>query len=371
MQPKPQEVPGYFVWQAPGKPFAVHLSLDVVDRLSNDIQRGFGAVPKRGAEVGGVLFGRIEAGESTIVRVDDFEAVACEYGRGPSYYLSSEEQETFGKAASSERDGSLRPVGYYRSHTRDGAASLGPEDLDLMGRYFPDADQVALLVKPFATKVSLAGFLVREDGVFPAETPLEFPFRRREMTGEAPPARRSMTERRPRVREQSSEPRGGPAEAPEYDSRSDYAPTYAPELPVYLDEFAEPPPKRRPVWMWFPLVLILAGLIAALGYQAALTFAPRLHGGVSPEAFALDLSVTRGGESLTVRWNRDSPAVQAAERGALEIEDGEFVKSVPLDPEHLKEGTVIYQNSSPSVKFRLVVFLTGKTSIAEVVDWAQ
>jgi len=385
MEPNTQEVPGYFVWQAPGKPLVVQLKLDVVDRMSADIQRGFGAVPKRGAEVGGVLFGSIETGEKTIVRIDDFEAVACAYRRGPSYYLSEIEQDTLGSVALSKRpgpDGLLSAVGYYRSHTRDGAMSLGTEDLELIGRYFPEVEDVILLVKPFATKVSLAGFLVRENGSFPAETLLEFPFRRREMLGEEAPARRSMSERKPRGRErreeQTHEARGSQLQPPD-DGASDYAPEYAPpyqpsyaaEPPIYLEEFAEPPPKSRGAWVWFPLAFVFLALGGALGYQIALNYSPRLHAGDGAAAFALDLSAGRTGESVTVRWNRDSPAVRAAARGVLEIEDGEFSKSVQLDAAHLKEGTVVYQNSSPRVSFRLVIFVGSKATVNETLEWTQ
>lgn len=369
MQPNTQEAPGYFVWQAPGKPFAIHLSLAVVDRLNAEVMRGFGAVPKRGAEVGGVLLGTIETAERTIVRVDDFIQIACEYRRGPSFYLSETEQETLGDAASGENG--LRAVGYYRSHTRDGAVSLGTEDLDLIARYFPDVSQVVLLVKPFATKVGLAGFFVREDGAFPAETPLEFPFRRREMLGEEAPARRSMYERKPRNRERRPEQdytsRGGQAQA------TDYAPAYEPEYaeqPVYLDEFSDPPKPRSP-WMWFALAFIFLALGALLGYQLSMTLSPSRQASDGSSAFALDLTAGRTGDSLTVRWNRDSPAVRAAERGVLEIEDGDFSKPVPLDAAHLKEGTVIYQNSTTTVRFRLVIFVGSKLNVSETVEWTQ
>jgi hypothetical protein len=340
MQPNTQEAPGYFVWQTPGKAFEVQLNLDVVDRLNADVMKGFGAVPKRGAEVGGVLLGSIEQGEKTIVRVDDFEAVTCEYGRGPSFYLSETEQDTLATVAAGQ-SGKSRAVGYYRSHTRDGAMSLGSEDLDLITRHFPDTNQVAMLVKPFATKVSLAGFFVREGGAFPVETPLEFPFRRREMLGEEAPARRSMYERKPRSRERREEPSletRGQVQAPEYAAAYQYAPAPA----TYLEEFAEPPPKRGNSWKWVPLGIIFVALFTALGYQLAVTFGPLQRGGGEAGAFALNLAAGRGGESLTVTWNRDSVAVRAAERGILEIEDGDFSKQVQLDAAQLKEGTVIY-----------------------------
>src|ERR1700676_1049788 len=102
MGPAAQDVPGHFVWEVPGQPVVVHLRLDVVDRMAGEIMRGFGAVPKRGAEVGGVLLGVITQGNSpgevSTVRIEDFEAVPCKYVRGPSYLLTEPERTLFAEA---------------------------------------------------------------------------------------------------------------------------------------------------------------------------------------------------------------------------------------------------------------------------------
>src|SRR5258705_13109085 len=85
-----------FVWEVPGKPIAVHLSLDVVDHILPDVMRGFSAVPKRGAEVGGILLGTIERlDDKTIVHVEACEIVPCEYKHGPSYFLSEGDLAAF------------------------------------------------------------------------------------------------------------------------------------------------------------------------------------------------------------------------------------------------------------------------------------
>src|ERR1700719_4592379 len=121
MGPSLQAVPGYYVWELPGTPLVVHLQLDVIDRLSAEVMRGFGAIPKRGAEVGGVLLGTIEIGERAIVRIEDFECVPCDYRRGPSYLLSADDGAAFDDACQRSQPHSSRPnyaVGYFRSHTR-------------------------------------------------------------------------------------------------------------------------------------------------------------------------------------------------------------------------------------------------------------
>jgi len=372
MGPVAQQDPNYYVWQVPGKPVAVHVHLDVVDRLGAEVLRGFGAVPKRGAEVGGILLGSIEPGEVTIVRVEDFEGVPCTYSRGPSYLFSGEERVAFEEALArwpGDLFAAATPVGYFRSHTRDGM-SLSEEDLDILNHYFRDPAQVALLVKPFATKVSMAGFFARESGEFPAETPLEFPFRRREITGEAPPPRRTMEEGRQERRTK----RRDAALSLDLDSRPDLPPPVYPEgyyPSSEAGEFTPAQPVRRPFFEFTPLalLLLLIGLIA--GFGAALKFAPLIPAGSAVNQYGLNLSVTRTGENLTVRWNREANILRSAQRGVLEIEDGSYAKPVELDAAHLRDGSVIYQNRSGAVGFRLIIYLDQRLMVTETLEWRQ
>lgn len=343
------DIPGYFVWEAPGKPVAVHLSLEVVDNLLADVMRGFGAVPKRGAEVGGVLLGAIESdGSRTVVKVDDVAPVECSYTHGPSYLFNDEEAAAFTDTCQRWRPDTSMPryaVGYFRSHTRDGL-SLALEDVELMDHFFPESDRVALLIRPFATKASMAGFFVREDGVFPEKSPLEFPFRRRDLSGEEPPPRRALTERR-----RESEAAAAIAEAP-------------------AAQESGRPRARMAGWMWVPLCFVFLALGVLLGYEAAVTVGGRTAAG-APGGFPLALTVTRDADNLTVRWSREAPAIKNAQRGVLEIEDGGYSKPVDLDAAHLQNGSIIYRNSSNSVRFRLVVYLNSRLSVTETLDWSQ
>jgi hypothetical protein len=371
MEPATQAVPGYFVWQVPGQPVVVHLSIDVVDRMGADIMRGFGLVPKRGAEVGGVLIGTVTpdntrdspGGDISTIRIDDFEPVPCTYARGPSYLLTGAERELFEEVC--QRRGA-EAVGYYRSHTRDGLA-LQPEDLHLLERHF----QLALLVKPFATKPGVAGFFVRENGAFPAATPLEFPFRRWEMTGEEPPRRTPMQERKRKEREPEKTQAERTQEVGQAPPVSAIAPQ--PYYRIFSMEPAEPPkelpeppgPKSRTgMWMVASFVFLLLGVL--LGYEASRITAPQR--GASD--FAMSLAAERTGENLTVRWNPTARAVLSASNGVLEIDDGGETKHVELDRSNLSNGSVVYHNMSERVHFRLVVYLGSGLSVAEALEWA-
>src|SRR4051812_29648143 len=84
-----------YLWEIPGKPLSVQLRFDVIDRLSPEILRGLGALKRRGAEVGGLLLGRVEPGSPDKVTIEDFEPVPSEYLTGPSYNLSPNDLAAF------------------------------------------------------------------------------------------------------------------------------------------------------------------------------------------------------------------------------------------------------------------------------------
>lgn len=363
-------MPGYFVWQAPGQPVVVHLSVDVVDRMGADILRGFGAVPKRGAEVGGILLGTIEPGGVSTIRIEDFEAIPCTYARGPSYLLTQAERALFEETCRRRR---TEIVGYYRSHTRDGLA-LQPEDIQLLDQLFPAAAQVALLVKPFATKPGTAGFFVRKNGAFSAATPLEFPFRRWEMTGQEPPRRAPMQERKRKEREPENQeaaaavppistedaPASGPAPQPYYRIFS-----AEPEEPSKKPSEEPGAPKSRTgMWLVASFVFLLLGVL--LGYEASRITAPQR----AAADFGLSLAVARTGENLTVRWNPNARAVLAASSGVLEIDDGADTKRVELDRANLSNGSMVYRNTSGKVRFRLMLDLGSALSVTQALEWA-
>jgi hypothetical protein len=374
MNPSAQVVSGYYVWELPGKPVVVHLNLNIIDPLSAEVMRGFGAVPKRGAEVGGVLFGTIEEGSPAVVRVENFEMVACQYGRGPSYLFTEEDAANYEEVAA--KPGA---IGYFRSHTREGTA-LGEEDIELLDGLYPGPHAVAMLIKPFATKVSTAAFFVRENGLFSTESALmEFPLRRRELTGGAAPERRPMTDRsnRPsRRRENESFDFVKPAEMRDAAPSSVYAPTpvYAPqENRTSQAAYAYQPPERpaarnRMAWIPLSFVFLLLGLF--LGFWGSMMMGPKTTGAAA-QPFTLSLSVAESGENLSVKWDRASEAVRVSKRGVLEIDEGRNSKPVELDAAQLQNGTLIYRTDANTVRFKLSVFPAERVTISESVEWKR
>ena len=325
-------IPGFYVWQIPGKSISIQLKLDVVDRLQQDVMRGFGAVPRRGAEVGGILLGAA-ASAGPALRVEDYVLVPIEYKRGPSYRLSDNDVAAFDAAVRQSRNGRiLRPIGFFRSHTRDGVG-LSDEDLGLLSNFLPEPETIALLIRPFATKPCVAGFYFKEQGVFQSGAPLlEFPLRRSALAPGDVSASRSRRDSRIAA-----------------NARPD----------IVRNELQT----KRWSWPVLPIILLLVGVL--LGYQAALSIRPQ-----PPAPFNLALSVTQLGGDLQLKWDRKSPAIGSAQKGILTIEDGSYNKAINLTGADLESGSIApYHPQSKHVRFHLDVFPNPRNSVSETIDW--
>ena len=384
---------GYWNWEPAGKSISIQISFDVVEGMLSSIIDGFGSIPKRGAEVGGLLIGTHTPGSPVVYRIDEFVDVPCLHKFGPSYVYGEEDHEALQAAIA--RAGNSRVVGFYRSHTRDGLF-MAPEDLEIARRYFPDEAQIALLVRPSAMGVSAGGFFYREGGAFQQSTHLEFPFRRSELETGSAPVRRPLSERirgeqgRRPAPSASREPLPMPTSpfrrdeySPQAQSATHHhdAPSPLPystrgsdeDIPMPSQVYAVTTPAQsrfRKGWYWLPLSFIFLLLGVLLGFQSAMTIYPSSRGGSAADAFSLMLSISRSGDDVTVRWDRQNVAVRASRRGALEIMDGKYTKRVDLDAQQLQSGSVIYRFSSNQLKFKLEVFPQEKVSVSETAEWA-
>lgn len=174
---QPSTSPGY-LWHVPQKPISVRIPFTLVDRLEHEAVESFRSLTSRGSEIGGLLLGQAAPGVPTVVSLEDFEPVLCDYTRGPLYRLSDADMGRFERALEQRTTaGGLQVVGFFRSHTRKGL-SLDPEDVAFFEARFRDPGNVALVIRPFATKASIAGIFIWENGKVRGESSyLEFPFR--------------------------------------------------------------------------------------------------------------------------------------------------------------------------------------------------
>jgi hypothetical protein len=366
-----------FLWEPAGKAISIYLALDVIDRLLPEILRGFGAVPKRGAEVGGFLLGRIARQEDgrTIVHITDFHLVACEYRRGPSFLLSEDDLTAYEESFEFyEGSGGAIPVGYFRSHTREGL-SLSEEDQNLCAGFFPAPDRVALLVKPFATRTSTAAFFHYEDSCLVRDPSREFPFRRRELEAAAvaPPfAPAPMFERLP-----APTPTAGKLSAEKAPSPAISA---AAVSAVEGEPFEVEPPsftllgvprhsqEARRNWKWIPLsfILLLGG--AAAGFYGAERLRPVKN---DPSRYEVRLEARAVGGNVQIRWDRTALPVAAASHGELRIEDGEERKVINLDRATLDNGSILYRSNSPTVRARITLRIGSSAELSESMVWTS
>ncbi len=400
--------PEHYLWTVPGKPISIRLAYDVVDRLNLEVMRGFGAVPKRGAEVGGLLLGRVTGADPLDVVIDDYATVHCEHRHGPSFLLSKTDREQFAATVENWRrksDVARYVVGYYRSNTRP-EFSLSDDDLALCEKFFPDLSSVILLIQPFASKACQAGFFFWEDGRIRIETPYGiFPFRRQDLGGGMPPKRTDPLVAPLPTGESEGEtsdgensvgnglglgqrlfPVANPEEAPpaaapiralgrfavaspgpsDIEERpAQTAPHRSPALPPLETLTPRRARRRTPL----PLAFVFLTLGVLLGFQAALQMRPASPVVSVEDSVRLGLRVTEHGNNIQLNWNRNATVVQVAQHGVLVISDGDARQSTDLDATTLHSGNVVYRRVTHTVRFRLEVFLPGGSTVSETVDF--
>lgn len=363
-----------FRWEPADQPAAVLIAYDVVDRLGAEVMRGYGAVPKRGAEVGGILLGAVERSDPATVRIQDFVLVPTEYRWGPSYLLSEKDQRLFEEELSKagrSPERLMQPVGYFRSHTRD-PLQLTAEDIWLLDARFPDDSAVCLLIRPHSTRPSEAAFFFRDQGHFRRDPPeLLLPFRRRDLGGGKPPRRRLADEGLEAGGEEQSQeakpadrPRG-PASLRESAESMEARPSVAQHLHV--------PVSRRSWLRALPgFSLLVFGIVA--GMQIAVRFFPEVSRPPLPDPVLLlpmHLSASDEGEGIVVHWNMPGELERKAREGVLSIEDGLNRATIDLTRADLLRGAVTYRHSSSSGKVTLEIRLNGNGAVSESATWAR
>jgi hypothetical protein len=229
------------------------------------------------------------------------------------------------------------------------------------------------LVKPYATRAGKAGFFFKEGGQIRDDlSAREFPFRRDELGG-GQKARQAVEDTVNGNAMTKNPVAGGGGMNQSLFSQSDATSgggeARVPPAPSSISESAVP--KRtlrlRGGWVWVPasFVFLLVGTI--IGFQVALSVHTKVT--QAPDPYTLNLSATPSADSIHLRWDRTSPAIQLAQKGTLVIlEDGQQ-KNVDLDAGHLRNGSVIYRRASDQVSFRLEVFTSDRVSISETVDF--
>jgi hypothetical protein len=366
----------FYVWEVPGKPISIQLHFDVIDRVCPDILRGFGALKRRGAEVGGILLGKTQNGPRPKVLVEDFVTVPTEYLTGPSYNLSPNDLVAFEAALERCKSGALAVVGFYRSHTRD-ELYMDDADLELARRYFSQPGSVFLLVKPYASRPCVGGFFFWEDGeIYREATYQQFPFERRGLGGgeprlpAPPPAAKPQAEGfaplPPYTPEVEPEP---PPVRPAEEPWPQAPATASSSLSILAAPEAPARPSSKLPWRWLlvPGFLVLAGVTGFVAYRNLDSAKASAVMTAADPALPLKLSVSERKSQLDVTWDRNAQAVTRANRGVLSISDGTKRRDLELSGTQLRNGRVLYSRLSGDVNLRLEVFPVGQPSVVESI----
>jgi len=324
---------------------AIECTPEVMEEVRAAVVDGYLKLVRGGLEVGGLLLGRRD-GET--LHITASRPILCEYAHGATFTLSNRDLAGLAKLLeTSANEPELKdsmPVGWYHSHTRSGL-ELSERDLEFHNRWFPGAWQVALVLRPEWNNPTRAAFHVRDADGLLRQTP-EFvvkPFAGvRGAILETPAALRV-------------EPRQEAPAPPE--------PTVAPSAPVTggepsptvelpLPSFTQSPvpaagPSRR-WWLLFAVGWAVAGVSSAVVLRSY--WFPK-----SPAP--LRVAVQDLGGQLAIQWNSEVPAIQEAQSGVLEIQDGDRKRVLELSGRELRNAGVVVGRQSGRVTIRLTARL--------------
>lgn len=410
----------YFSWLSSDGGRSVQFSRDAMKKLHTEVMRGFGKTRRRGTECGGLLLGSKDI--SGRLTIEDFQIVPCEYAFGPSYNLSEKDELAFRQAVALAGSS---VVGFFRSDTRN---ELAVDDLDsrLFSEVLGSNGHVALLLRPFATKVPVAklvfpaadgkltgGRITREFAFSPSLTDLveEIPIAAAAAAPDAAPALSPLPVSASVV-EESLPPAAelGP-DAVEGDTAA--VQTVAAErtqvypedneraLSRVLGRDVAPMLTKRPAQMHAPsfgglshletpegsristpvLAVLFAGLLLVTGVLAGfqmaggrVQFRPHLQfqRPDPTQGWVLGLNVAPAGERIRVSWDPEAVAARSATRGKLTVADGPGEPTViEMPATEIRNGSVLHFPTTNRIRFTLELQLPNQRSVSETADWSR
>jgi len=320
-------------WEVKGHRLRIQYSLAVLEQIRCAVVDAFYALPRGGIEIGGVLFG---TREDNVVRISAFRGLACEHAMGPAFVLSEKDEAALRDLLRApENDRSLEgllPVGWYHSHTRS-EVSISDQDLAVYDRYFAEPWQVALVLRPYKTGPTRAGFFFREaDGTVRTESShrefLLFPSC------------------------------GAGAGAPEA-GREVFAAPGSNGAPAATRAVPAAATGRAPNWSWLAAAIVLTFVGIGLG---AKFFVRQPVAPLSLRALDVD-------GQLVITWDRGTRPVLEARKGTLDIVDGTRKTHFELGPERLHRGSFVYARQAERVDLRLSVQREGSEPSDEVLTF--
>jgi len=346
----------YIEWRAEPHAVRIRYLSGVMESMRRAAMEGLQRIPRRGLEIGGVLFGRHKG---NVITISEWRPIHCEHAAGPGFELSASDQEKlqelFDAAAEDPELGDLEVVGWFRSRTRDGVC-LEEADVRLYDDFFPAGWHVVLVMRPHIYEPAQAGFFFREaDGTIQAESSYhEFTLentRRRIPLGFDPSRPLISTEAKPA--ESSAPPETAPA------------PRSTPPAAAEPKPAAASTPRRSARRKRWTVTKVAAAVVVVI--FAIFLGLPALDSAKPAGASALNVRDVEG--QLVVEWNRAAPVVREARSAFLRIADGDRQQHIALTKTELTAGSLTYQRQSGDVRFSLVLETPEGRTITKTVHF--
>jgi proteasome lid subunit RPN8/RPN11 len=361
-------------WRAPQSPFQILYSRLVLEQIRLAVVDAYFVVPHGGVEIGGVLLGKYVDRQ---VEVISHEPIKCEYVFGPSFSLSSRDEEGLKDILAEVRnrlDG-LEPVGWYHSHTRS-EIFLTEADLEIHNRYFTEMWQVALVVRPSTAEPARAGFFFRELGGSIRASASYHEFELEPLRG-----RQAFPKKEPdaRVPNQPAATTPNPQAAPEPSAVSaSVGRVDSGSRVIELPSFLRNESRTQAGWTRVPVFVIgmvcLALALGGLAYAARDAVLPRIGGlagrisksrvvGRPPRIGPAMTIKAMDDQEFQIRWDTGSPAIREARSAVLAIVDGGVAQRIPLDGPQLRAGAFTFRKHSARTDFRLTIVTADGGSV--------
>jgi hypothetical protein len=131
--------------------------------------------------------------------------------------------------------------------------------------------------------------------------------------------------------------------------------------------------RLKTLGLFTAVFLIAASATFALAYlhtreSAAMESVPRVIQDVPVRSARLGMRAQAHGDSLLLSWNGNSPALQSATGGLLQIDDGPEHREIALDAGGIAGAALVYRPISDDVVFRLELSGSGGVRTAETLE---
>src|SRR3954447_9516236 len=90
-EPEPQPPDSDYLHCVREPDVSIRIHTDAVDGIARDVMEGVKTLPKRGAEVGGLLMGTSPRGGGIDVSIERYQRLECEHRFGPQFALDEPE----------------------------------------------------------------------------------------------------------------------------------------------------------------------------------------------------------------------------------------------------------------------------------------